>query len=443
MKSFSIERLILERPLLFSSIYLPKSGRILENLLVGMHLAALRSSANSLPVALEELRNRKLKRLLSSAANLAFWKGKIPENILRTDNPITLMPLLPVITKAELRLTNMDARTQNSTAAIHGIFTGTSGSTGEPLQFFIDSRLGVRQWALLARLAGLNVFRPASLVHLWPTANPNPLFGHTFFHAVTPESLASQKLKIYAALSQPGMILHSPPSLLRILLEFVNKDGIALRPLRIVTSSEALLPQLSSRLKEVFQCPVISYYGSRELSVMAGGCESGRFHENSEDIIIEAVSGNGVTLKRGETGRLVMTGLNSFISPFIRYYTGDHGFLYPDLCPCGNPFTSFGFEGRMHETVAILLPNGEHIFPHNLTGIFNKRFNKILQYQVDHHAPYAFRILIVPSALYNQTDEEEIVREFVAITHGTAELRCVSSIKSQGPKVLPYIKSWF
>jgi len=437
-----MERLILERPHLFSLAYLPKMGQMSENLLVGMHLTALRDSLNDSWATREALRNRKLRRLLSSAVTLSFWQKKIPEDLLRIKDPIALLPLLSVTTKAELRLTNMAARTQSSATATHGILTSTSGSTGEPLQFFIDRRLAVRQCALLGRVAGLDTFSPALLVHLWPTANPNPLFDHTFFCAATPEALASQKHEIYASLSRPGVVLHALPSLLRILLELANHDGIVLRPMRIVTSSEVLVPELSLLLSKAFQCPVASYYGSRELSVMAGRCRVGRFHENSEDVIFEVVSENGTPLKKGKTGRLVMTGLNSFISPFIRYYAGDHGFFYPDTCPCGNPLSSFGFEGRTHETVAILLPNGEHIFPHRLTGIFNRRFDKILQYQIDHYAPYAFRILLIPSTLYSRLDEQEIVREFTEITHGSVDVRRVSSIKSYGSKVLPYIKSW-
>ncbi len=415
---------------------------MLENLLVGMHLTALRNSMNGSWVAREGLRNRKLKRLISSAVTLAFWKKKIPEELFHAENPLALMSLLPVTTKAELRTTNMEERTQSAAATKYGIFTGTSGSTGEPLQFSIDRRLAERLWALLARVAGLDVLSLTSLVHLWPTENPNPLFGPTFFRAATPESLASQKYRIYASLSRPGVIINAFPSLLRILLELMNHDGVVLRPARIITSGEALAPELSSLLREAFQCPVVSYYGSRELSVMAGACEIGRFHENSEDTIFEVVSESGTPLKEGETGRLVVTGLNSFISPFIRYHFGDHGFFYPDACPCGNSLPSFGFEGRMHETIAILLQNGEHISPYRLTGIFNRRFNKILQYQIDHYAPYSFRVLLVPSALYRNLDEEEIVRELVEITHGFVEVRCVSSIKSQGAKVLPYIKSW-
>src|SRR3989344_5255987 len=128
MGNFSIERLILEKPHLFSLAYLPKIGQMSENLLVGMHLTALRSSANGLRIAREALRDRKLKRLLSSAMTLAFWKKKIPEELFHTENPLALLSLLPVTTKAELKRTNMEERTLISVAKTHGIYTGTSGS---------------------------------------------------------------------------------------------------------------------------------------------------------------------------------------------------------------------------------------------------------------------------------------------------------------------------
>lgn len=442
MRCVGVERLLLEKPHLFSVASLPGSVRVLEDFLVGAHLSALRNSMNGPWPTLDALRNRKFRRLLASAAGLPFWQAKISPELVRARMPLQFLSRLPITEKQELRAVAIVERTHNSEADRYGTLTGTSGSTGEPLQFYIDRRLTERQWALLARAAGLDTLPLSSLVQLWPTVNPNPLFRKGFFAAATPESFAAQKEQIYGALARPHIILHAFPSLLRMLLEFSTRDNIAIRPARIITSGEALAPELATLVSDAFRCPTLSYYGSRELSIMAYRCREGRFHENSEDVFFEVVSEEGGPVPAGEPGRLVVTGLNSRMAPFIRYFAGDHGFFYPDACPCGNPLRSFGLEGRAHEAVPIFLPRRGHVSPYRLTRIFNKRFQKIVQYQIEYYAQDAFRVYIIPSARYSDADGKEIMHEFAQETGCAIEIRCVASIASEGAKVLPYRKTW-
>lgn len=438
----AIHRLILERPLIFTTSGFLRR-RVLDDFFVQLHLRALRESERNGKRFRDAIQSRKLQRLLRSAARLSFWKERIVSKLLDAEDPVSLLSSMPVTTKIDLRGAPLKERTNRHSITKHGVLTATSGSTGEPLQFFIDKRMKIRSWALLARVGGLQKFSRRSLIHLWPTQNPNPLFDGHFFSAKTSEELWLQRSEIYELAAQPNSILHGSPSVLRFLVEFIQQDGATLRPRVILTSSELLTPQIQLLFEEQFQCSVVSYYGSRELSVMAGRCESCRFHENSEDIIFETVSERGLPVRPGEIGRLVVTGLNSHIAPFIRYYLGDYGFFYPDACPCGSTLPSFNFEGRTHDVAPILLPDGSQILPYRLTGVFNKRFRKIRQYQIDHYAPYSFMAYIVPVGNYAQHDEQELLADFRRVTQNSrVEVRYVTSIPSKGSKILPYVKSF-
>lgn len=438
-----IYKLILERPLLFATEPFLRRSRFLEEYLVYLHILALRASERKPHVFRDAIRNQKLKRLLTVATRLPFWKERIGSELLGAEKPLSQLHFLPVTSKDDFRNAPLEQRTNQDIAAKYGVLNFTSGSTGEPLQFFIDKRLKIRQWALLSRVGGLQRFSRQSLIHLWPTPNPNPLFSGHFFSAKTTEELWHRRLEIYRLASRPNSILHGSPSLLRLLLEFAEQDKVVLRPHRVITSSEELTPETRLFFQEQFQCKVANYYGSRELSVMAGQCEFGRFHENSEDVIFEVVSEQGLPLNTGEVGRLITTGLNSYVAPFIHYHLGDYGFIYKDPCPCDNPLPSFNFEGRTHDVTPILLPDGSHILPYRLTGIFNRRFEKIRQYQIDHCAPYSFIVDIVPTEKYHPSDEQELLVHFRQATRGSqVAVRRVASIPSSGPKVLPYIKSF-
>lgn len=434
---------ILERPQLFTNEYFLIHNRFFEEYLVYLHLSALRSSEKKPREFQEILRHNKLKRLLKAAARLSFWENRIKSERIDAGDLASMLHFLPITVKADLRSASLEERTDKNAILKHGVLTATSGSTGEPLQFFIDKRLKIRQWALLSRIGGLQSFSRNLLIHVWPTKNPNPLFSGNFFSVKTIEELERQAPNIHKLISQPNAILHGLPSLLRLLLEIAEKRGVSLRPHIIFTSGEELTPEMKILLSERFRCRVVNYYGSRELSVMAGQCDYGRFHENSEDVIFEVVSEKGEPLKPGETGKLVVTGLNSHIAPFIRYHLGDYGFFYEDNCPCSNPLPSFNFEGRTHDITPILLSDGSHVFPYRLTGIFNRRSEKICQYQIVHNAPNSFVVYIIPTKSYNQIDNVEILSDFKRITKSSQiNLRLVKSIESKGPKVLPYVRSF-
>jgi len=437
-------KFILEHPSFFTAEYFSQSGHngFLEEFFVKLQLSALYRSKRMPKAFRDSLRDKKLRRLLRTAERLPFWAGKIKDNTLMPQSSLSRLRSLPVMTKDDLRSVPIEDRTNREISAKFGILNYTSGSTGEPVSFFTDKRLHTHIWAILLRIAGTEKIPRQSVIHLWPSPNPNFSFQNSFY-AKTMEELRDRRKKIYTLISRPKSIVLGFPSLLRFLSDIAEEDNVMLHPKLIIVAGEALTPEMRLFLQDRFHCEIVNHYGCREISVMAGECKSGRFHENSEDVIIEVISENGFPLKEGEVGKLVVTGLNSHIAPFIRYQLGDQGFFYGDACPCGNSLPSFNFSGRTHDVTPIFLPDGSHILPYRLTGIFNRRFEKIRQYQIDHYAPFAFLIRIVRVGGYTKKDEQELLDDFKKITcNSHVSLQYVTSLHPRGPKVLPYIKSF-
>ena len=100
-------------------------------------------------------------------------------------------------------------------------------------------------------------------------------------------------------------------------------------------TAELLYDEQRSQINKTFGCPVANGYGGRDSGFIAHECPEGGMHITAEDIIIEIVSPNGISLPPGESGEIVVTHLATEDFPFIRYRTGDIGVLGTKICSCG------------------------------------------------------------------------------------------------------------
>ena len=104
----------------------------------------------------------------------------------------------------------------------------------------------------------------------------------------------------------------------------------------VFSSAERLVPVVRDYVEEVFQCRTFDRYGTLELGGVACECEAHTgLHVSVENNYVE-IQENERPTDPGEVGDLIVTNLNNFGMPFIRYRIGDTGAWYdgPE-CPCG------------------------------------------------------------------------------------------------------------
>lgn len=88
----------------------------------------------------------------------------------------------------------------------------------------------------------------------------------------------------------------------------------------IITSGETLYPWQREGIEEVFGKCLYDRYGCREFGNIAHQCEEQEcYHVNMERFFLEIVDKNGEWVKEGERGELVVTDLDNYGYPFIRY----------------------------------------------------------------------------------------------------------------------------
>ena len=89
-------------------------------------------------------------------------------------------------------------------------------------------------------------------------------------------------------------------------------------------------------IKKRLNTEIYNRYGCRECGNIAQECsEHEGLHVLQESNIIEILDDNNEPVKVGEKGKIVITYLDNYLSPFIRYQVDDIGALSPKNCACG------------------------------------------------------------------------------------------------------------
>jgi phenylacetate-CoA ligase len=100
--------------------------------------------------------------------------------------------------------------------------------------------------------------------------------------------------------------------------------------------SETLTASSQARIEAAFGVPVKNLYSCAEAGYIASPCPAGGgLHVHAENAIVEILDNADRPVAAGETGRVILTVLQNFLTPLIRYEIGDTATLGPAPCPCG------------------------------------------------------------------------------------------------------------
>jgi len=127
-------------------------------------------------------------------------------------------------------------------------------------------------------------------------------------------------------------------SLVQDFTRVMLNEGIDPRSLNlkaIVLTAEVPYRQGREELQQIYQVPVVNEYGSSELGPIAYQCPEGNMHLMFENIYVEVADDDGKPLPPGEAGELILTDLNNYAMPLIRYRSRDFSALRTDTCACG------------------------------------------------------------------------------------------------------------
>ncbi|MBX3229597.1 MAG: glycosyltransferase [Labilithrix sp.] len=376
-----------------------------------------------------ELQDEKLRRIVRHAyRNVPYYRARMQALKLAPSDVRGQADLhkLPFLTKADIRKhLFFDIMSENHDKA-QVLKITTSGSTGEPFVCFADRAQLEHRWAATLRAQEWTGYRFGDpTVRLW-----HQTLGMTTLQAsreradailsnrsfVPVFQLADAKLPemIRTIAEKQPVLIDGYAEALDLLARYLKSSGndVALRP-RAIMSSAQTLPASSRRLmEEAFGCKVFDKYGSREFSGIAYECNAhDGHHVVAESYIVEILKG-GEPAKPGDIGEIVITDLNNYCMPFLRYRIGDIGeAMAPGACSCGRGAPRIGaIEGRVQ---SIIQGTEGRFLPGTFFAHYLKEFDHaIRQFQVVQDEPGAITFRVVKGGRYSEAVLDEILTTF-------------------------------
>ncbi len=226
------------------------------------------------------------------------------------------------------------------------IQNATGGSTGAPLTFYQDRHYwNERNLSVyyFDRWAGWDFGMPQLIVwgsradvegvQSWKVRFNNFWRNQSWLNGFRLTQSAMHLAYEQMARWHPETILAYPSSLYQY-AKFLSENGLKVQwKLKgIICSAEMLYGHYRALTERVFNTKVYNRYGGREVGLIAMECAAGRLHINCRDVYLEIDSPSPYT----EPGEILITQLNNYAMPFIRYRIGDIGRLSEEVCPCGN-----------------------------------------------------------------------------------------------------------
>lgn len=373
------------------------------------------------PQRLRSLQQAKLGRLLAHAAarcpyyRALFERAGVDWN---TGDPLQSLYRLPLLDKDTIRARREEMTWREVPGGLQESTTG--GSTGAPLIFYFDRRRqGYDKAARMRTHRWYGVEVGQREVYLW--GSPLEIRAQDRFKSVrdglTNELLLSafeltpQRMTAYLdriARHDPRCIFGYPSSLV-LLCKHGRSVGRQVRPpsLAAVFVTGELLDEGQRRvIEEYFAVPVADGYGSREAGFLAHSCPQGGMHVTDENVVLEIVNTEGEPLPTGECGEIVVTHLDAYAMPLIRYRTGDVGRRVGGGCSCGRGLSCMEVVGG-RRTDHLVATDGTVM--HALSLIYVLReIDSVREFQIHQQVDGAVEVQIVPAGALEQEDRRRI-----------------------------------
>ena len=405
---------------------------------------------------LEELQSNRLReQLIRAYRNIPFYRrrmeqiGITPLDIRKTAD----LAMLPILTKKDIQDHGAEMLAENIPADKRSR-NQTGGSTGSPLQFWVDKeRFDSRRASTDRHNAWAGLYPGDWCAQLWgnrldtgASILPNINWKQQFLYrqlTLNTSSISSESLDAYIEILRryrPKFMIAYAQSA-AMFASYCRKKGVTdIRFNSVITTAEVLLPEKRVVIEEVFGAQVFNRYGSRETSVIASECRCHNgMHVNGDALMVEIEPLPGLP---DGLGRVLVTDMLNCSMPLIRYEIGDlAAWSDSSVCACGVIFPRLArVEGRI--TDFLLLPDHRKVSGPSLTLVVSDMAD-VRQVQFLQSRPDKITLKVVPGNGYGENTAAELRRRLDPYLRGTVDLAivCVDSIPLEASGKYRFVKT--
>lgn len=364
---------------------------------------------------LEEFRDEKLRRLIEHCyLHVPYYHRMMDERGLKPKDIQSATDLckLPVLTK-EIMRTNWNKLKAQNINYKNTVLVETGGSTGEPMKVLKSVEGGA--WPDMCFQRGI------SWGGLEPGMKYVSLMGGSLggskktWREKMRRRFAGQIALLAYDLRQDNVseyvdvIRHSRSefivgyaSVLCYLARMLSEHGDTLNLKAAFTTSESLLPSWANSIRQAMNCKVYDYYGCGECNSLGFQCQEGNtYHISEEHVVLEVESETGQANFAG-TGQLLISDLDNYAMPLLRYRNGDYLTIGEGSCPCGRSLRLISkLEGR---TSGFLLSATGQLVSGGICDFIMANVHSIDEFQVRQDALGHIRVLLVPRQKVTEAD---------------------------------------
>lgn len=368
-------------PKLLQNIILPMAEKILGQRYMS-ELRHWRQIENQSPEAVLLIQDKQLKKLLHHAINTVPAYHSLPSNSTLND--------FPIATKAMYRKDeNCWISNQfHKEDLIAEKSSGSSGIQGKVYMSRSESMLTLAHqtylWTWAGYVPGEHLLQLGmTMKRGWFKYVKDQLFCTTYTQAFDLNHKAVAKVLSSFRGKRSNVFFGGYASGLYEYARIAQLLGINdVHFTSVISWGDKMFNHYRELIESQFKSRVFDTYGTTEGFVIAGQCEQASYHLLTPHIYLELLDDQGKEVAVGELGHVVITRLDAYSMPLIRYRLGDLAIKDdPEKkCTCGRPFPMLKkIIGR--DTDLVRSPAGKALIVHFFTGIF-EHIAEIRQFQV-------------------------------------------------------------
>lgn len=369
---------------------------------------------------LERVQTKKLRAMVKHAyEHVYFYKNRFddlgisPEKIKKAED----LSLLPTMGKQELRMYFPELIAVNFPLGSCNV-AGSSGSTGEFSWVLKDRNNWIYDCSALIRCylaCGIGFCERTIGVEPMSRA-PQVRCSIDYYNGFQkicylPTWEKDENIDYIGAFAKfKPTIIEGAPSTIKPLADAVNnKNRLHLRLKAVISSFESLDKNTQEYFRRIFSCDVFDFYRASECNLIAWTCQKHEgYHIDMDNVIVEFLK-DGIPVSEGEMGEIVVTPLNNYAMPLIRYKIGDVGTFTHKLCSCGRKLPLIEMiEGRTINF--IVLSDGQIISQYDIRKALNHP--AIIGYQVVQESTDLIIVSFIKGTGFTSELQEDIENRF-------------------------------
>lgn len=409
---------------------------------------------NTSPKKLEKFQDKAFRKMVKYAYTVPMYHDKYKKaGVYPNDiNGIKDIKKLPIITKNDVRDSYPDRIIPKKFDKKYSYLVSTSGSSGKPIFCYYSLLTAIK-----LTIGGIRSLKPTGAIwnksriclivdmkegSVEKAAYDNALnpfiskFMKTdnilYLHVGDPFKDILEKIKKF----DPEYLVTDPNMLRQLASLKYNGQLDYINPKWLYSGSAMLDKYTRNYVEKAFGVKIFDNYNSTEAGPMAFQClESKGFHVNSDFVHMEFLDENGEDVGYNKPGKLVVTRLYGFDTPFIRYSGIDDivTSIEPNNCCSVTTLQMIkDIHGRIMEFIH--LPSGEKIAPFKVTTIPASVMDKldtfkIKQFQIIQHRIDLVEVKIIIDEKQRNIGpsvdkiKKELESKFKEVTHNEIDIK--------------------